>query len=358
MVLRTLHLCSGYDGFELALRLAGVRSRTVAHVERDAYAAATLVARMEDQALDRAPVWSDLTTFDGRAWRGAVDLVTAGFPCQPFSAAGEKRGVDDERWLWPAIGRIVRDVGPRFVLLENVPQLVGLGLPHVLADLAELGFDAEWGLLSAAAVGAPHKRERLWLLAHADVRQRQPASGERPLSVLGDLGRCREAVGYASSAGGPAIARGALGDEGSPAGRTAHGADVADGAGEDVGDPTGIGRLPGHRPRPDEPEGWRTDAQGAGGGLADPCGPRPQGSRTGAGRVQRAWPPGRDDVEGWRDWIADGGPEPSLRRVADGPPAGLADALHLGGNGLVPLVAAHAFAELASRLGVGEVVSR
>ena len=102
MVLRALHLCSGYGGFELALRLAGVPSRTVAHVERDTYAAATLVARMEDETLDQAPVWSDLATFDGGPWRGRVDLVTAGFPCQPFSQAGQRRGVDDERWLWPA----------------------------------------------------------------------------------------------------------------------------------------------------------------------------------------------------------------------------------------------------------------
>ena len=168
MVLHAAHLCSGYGGVELALRLAGIPARTVVHVERDAYAAATLVARMEEAHLDPAPIWSDLCTFDGGAWRGRVDLVSAGFPCQPFSSAGQRRGVDDDRWLWPAVWKCVRDMGPRFLFLENVPQLVRHGLPHVLADLAEDGWAAEWGLLSASAVGAPHKRERFWLLAHAD----------------------------------------------------------------------------------------------------------------------------------------------------------------------------------------------
>ena len=339
MVLRTLHLCSGYDGFELALRLAGVPSRTVAHVERDAYAAATLVERMDDAALDTAPVWSDLTTFDARAWRGAVDLVTAGFPCQPFSAAGEKRGVDDDRWLWPAIGRIVRDVGPRFVLLENVPQLVGLGLPHVLADLADLGFDAEWGLLSAAAVGAPHKRERFWLLAHSNDDGLSPVRWEprHDRDAWDDADRrCGATVGDTGGAGRPEVARSAHADEGEHAGRPSHAADVADRAGEDVADAAGVDeREPHHEV----------------GAVA-----RQEPRRDAGGRGQ--WPPGRDDTAGWERWLAAGGPEPSLRRVTDGPPVGMADALHLGGNGLVPLVAAHALAQLATRLGVGEVVKR
>ena len=150
MVLPAVHLCSGYAGMELALR--GI-ARTVAHVERDAYAAATLVARMEAQELDQAPVWSDLCTFDARAWRGRVALITAGFPCQPFSSAGRKLGTDDDRWLWPEIARIIRDMEPEYVFLENVPGVVRAGLAHVLGDLAELGFDAEWGLLAASAVG-------------------------------------------------------------------------------------------------------------------------------------------------------------------------------------------------------------
>src|SRR4029453_3593849 len=131
VMLRELALCAGYGGFPLAFKLLGMAHRTVGYVERDSYAAATLVARMGDQTLDRAPVWDEVETFDGRRWRGAVDLVSAGFPCQPFSAAGRQRGVDDERWLWPEIARIVGEVGPGLVLLENVPELVRRGLPEV-----------------------------------------------------------------------------------------------------------------------------------------------------------------------------------------------------------------------------------
>ncbi len=282
MVLRALHLCSGFGGFELGLRLAGVRARTVAHVERDSYAAATLVARMEEAHLDPAPVWSDIDTFDARPWCGRVDLITAGFPCQPFSMAGQQRGVDDDRWLWPSIRRLIRDVGPAFVFLENVPQLVRLGLPHVLADLAEFGFDAEWGLLSASAVGAPHPRNRFWL------------------------------VGYAHE---PEVARRSSGDE------------SAD-AREDVADSEGARR-----------------AISRGGALAA----EPQ--FTGPSDDRR-WPPNRDDHGAWRGWTAAGGPEPALRRGADGPPSGLAESLHLGGNGLVPAVAAAALLVLADRAGI------
>ncbi len=166
MAVHALHLCSGYGGFELALRLAGVDARTVAHVERDSYAAATLVARMEDKTLDPAPIWDDLDTFDGRPWRDRVDLITAGLPCQPFSTAGAKAGVGDERHLWPMACRIIADVRPRYVLLENVPDVVRAGwLTHVLADLAVLGFDAEWVGLPASDVGAPHGRYRIIVTA-------------------------------------------------------------------------------------------------------------------------------------------------------------------------------------------------
>lgn len=300
MVLRALELCAGYGGFSLGFKLAGVPVRTVAHVERDAYAAATLVARMEDQTLDQAPIWSDLTTFDGRAWRGRVDLITAGFPCQPFSAAGQRRGVDDDRWLWPAIGRIIRDVGPRFVFLENVPGLVRHGLPYVLADLASLGFDAEWGLLSASTVGAPHKRERFWLLAHAS-------------------------------------------------------------SGRDVADPTSLGRFQGDGPGTARQDG-RSKPQASHGLVVNTESPQREGHRrtigvpaelTGTHRPSHpAFPPTRDDHDGWAAYVSEGGPEPAVRRSADGPPPGLADALHAGGNGLVPVVAATAFLELAERLGV------
>lgn len=291
MVLHALHLCSGYGGFELALR--GI-ARTVAHVERDAYAAATLVARMEEARLDRAPIWSDLTTFNARPWRGRVDIVTAGFPCQPFSTSGKKLGVDDDRWIWPDIARIIRDVGPRYVFLENVPGVVRGGLAYVLGDLAALGFDAEWGLLAASAVGAPHKRERFWLVAVS-------GGDERPEDVAHAGGA--QCEGKRAEPSGQEHARAA-----NPGGNVAHA--------------TCLGWDQGHR---SAPRGWR---------------PEPQNHR---------YPPAPHDHAGWAEWVAQGGPEPGIRRGPHGPTPWLADALHLGGNGLVPQAARAAWDLLTER---------
>jgi DNA (cytosine-5)-methyltransferase 1 len=160
-----LALCAGVGGLELGIELAVPGYRSVGYVERDAFAAATLVARMEEEALDPAPIWDDLSTFDGRPWRGAVDIVSAGFPCQPFSVAGKGLGVEDERWLWPDVERIIREVQPGWVFLENVPLLVSRGLWAVLGGLAVLGYDARWDLFSAKECGAPHGRRRLFLVA-------------------------------------------------------------------------------------------------------------------------------------------------------------------------------------------------
>ena len=320
MVLRALHLCSGYGGFELALR--GI-ARTVAHVERDAYAAATLVARMDEALLDQAPIWSDLCTFDTGPWRGRVDIITAGFPCQPFSAAGKRLGTDDDRWLWPDIARIIRDVGPRYVFLENVPGVVRAGLAHVLGDLADLGFNAEWGLLAASAVGAPHKRERFWLVAHAqsgDAAQGLSARHRRPDTD----GGCRWAgwsddVADAESPGQPVQDwPSGPGQKLPEPGRSS--ADVAHAQGEHE-------REPHRQARPESREHARPDI----GGLR--------------------FPPPPNDHDGWADWLAQGGPEPGVRRGADGPPPWLADALHLGGNGLVPQAARAAWELLTERGG-------
>src|SRR6056297_1581926 len=166
-----LSLCSGAGGLDLGLHLACPGYRTVGHVERDAYAAAILVARMEDAALDRAPVWDDVATFDGRPWRGAVDIVTAGYPCQPFSVAGKRRGADDPRHLWPHVARIVREIQPPFVFLENVAHHLRLGFPEVASGLVDMGYRLAAGLFTAAEVGAPHKRERLFILAHREHDQ-------------------------------------------------------------------------------------------------------------------------------------------------------------------------------------------
>lgn len=163
MALRTLGLCAGIGGIDLGLARW---CRTVGLVERDAFAAACLVEGMAQAALDRAPIWSDLRTFDARAWAGAVDLVTAGYPCQPFSVAGDRAGSEDERHLWPEVYRILQETDAPLLFCENVRGHLSLGFADVLADLAAVGFDAEWLCLRAADVGAPHERDRLFFLAY------------------------------------------------------------------------------------------------------------------------------------------------------------------------------------------------
>ena len=133
-----LSLCSGAGGLDLGLTIAIPGYRTVGYVERETFAAATLVARMEDAALDQAVIWDDVATFDGQPWRGAVDLVSAGYPCQPFSVAGKRLGTEDPRHLWPHVARIIGEVEPPFVFLENVAHHLRLGFPEVASGLVSM----------------------------------------------------------------------------------------------------------------------------------------------------------------------------------------------------------------------------
>lgn len=162
--LRELALFAGAGGGILGGHLLGWR--TICAVEWDAYAASVLVARQNDGCLAPFPIWDDVQTFDGRPWRGRVDVVSGGFPCQDISVAGRGAGIDGAKsGMWAHMARIIGEVRPRFVLVENSPMLVHRGLPRVLGDLAALGYDARWGVLGAHHVGAPHKRDRLWIVA-------------------------------------------------------------------------------------------------------------------------------------------------------------------------------------------------
>ncbi|MBX3447497.1 MAG: DNA cytosine methyltransferase [Parvibaculaceae bacterium] len=173
--LNGLALCAGYGGLELGIHIAEPGYRTVCFVEREAHAAATLVSRMEDEALDRAPVWSDVKSFDGRPWRGRIHILTAGYPCQPFSSSGKRRGAADPRHLWPDIARIIGETEPEWVFLENVLGHLDLGFFDVGRELQRMGFRVKAGLFSAAEAGASHWRQRLFVLAHADrEQQREP----------------------------------------------------------------------------------------------------------------------------------------------------------------------------------------
>lgn len=349
-----LALCAGYGGLELGMRLAlGGSYRTVGVVERDLVAAGVLAARMAEGSLEPAPIWDDVTTFNGAGWRGCVDIVTAGFPCQPFSVAGKRKGLDDERWIWPDIARIIGEVGPRYVFLENVPGLIRHGLGHVLGSLAEMGFDAEWGCFSAAEMGAPHKRERVFVLAYRDgERESQPegADGDQRRRV----GHCRSAV--ASPNGERQQER-----------RTAEPARAqyasAECGSEFVADADGGGRWP--TVRVDSASGTLSQAVGgegdvvsgaAGGHVADADKPGfdigTEAERGGQSvRSGGLFPPGPGDRTGWQAYLEHSPEtEPAVCFPADGDP-GWMDELFLLGNGVVPIVAAYAFVVLAQRLG-------
>lgn len=172
MTLRELHLFAGSGGGLLGSLLLG--HRPVCAVEIDPYCRRVLAARRDEGWLPaEMEIHDDVTTFDGHAWRGRVDLVAGGFPCQDISVAGKGAGLDGQRsGLFFQLLRVVREVRPKWVYLENVPAITSRGLDRVLGALAELGFDAEWCVLSAADAGAPHLRKRWWCLARSDAEGR------------------------------------------------------------------------------------------------------------------------------------------------------------------------------------------
>jgi DNA (cytosine-5)-methyltransferase 1 len=158
-----LALFAGAGGGILGGKLLGWR--TVCAVEWEKYPASVLLARQNDGILPPFPIWDDVQTFDGKPWRGIVDVVSGGFPCQDISIAGGGDGLDGERsGMWKEMARIISEVRPRYAFIENSPMLTSRGLERVLADLASMGFDAEWGVLGANEIGANHKRERIWIV--------------------------------------------------------------------------------------------------------------------------------------------------------------------------------------------------
>jgi DNA (cytosine-5)-methyltransferase 1 len=159
-----LALFAGAGGGILGGKMLGWR--TVCAVEWEPYPASVLAARQNEGFLESFPIWDDVQTFDGRPWRGIVDVVSGGFPCQDISAAGKGAGIDGERsGMWGEMARIIHEVRPKFVFVENSPMLTSRGLGRVLGDLASMGFDAQWGVLGAADVGANHQRNRIWIVA-------------------------------------------------------------------------------------------------------------------------------------------------------------------------------------------------
>ncbi|TGM87899.1 DNA cytosine methyltransferase [Leptospira licerasiae] len=167
-----LALFSGAGGGILGSKLLGIE--TVCAVEIEPYNIAVLIQRQNDGILPIFPIWDDIRTFNGRPWRGIIELVSGGFPCEDISIAGKGAGISGNRsGLWNEMFRIIREVRPAYIFLENSPMLVRRGLGVVLRDLASVGFNAEWGVLGANDTGAPHYRKRIWILGYSYKNDRR-----------------------------------------------------------------------------------------------------------------------------------------------------------------------------------------
>ena len=163
----TLEFCTGYGGIGLGLKnIFGERMRTIAYCELEGYAQANLISKMEKGLMDVAPLWNDLKTFPYESFHGLVDIIIAGYPCQPFSSAGKRAGKEDPRHLWPWIADGIRLLQPRMCFFENVEGHISLGLSTVISDLEELGYKSSFGIFSASEVGAVHQRKRVFIMAY------------------------------------------------------------------------------------------------------------------------------------------------------------------------------------------------
>jgi DNA (cytosine-5)-methyltransferase 1 len=167
--LRELHLFAGAGGGILGGMLLG--HTTVCAVEIEPYCRKVLLQRQRDGILPKFPIWDDVRTFDGRPWRGKVDVICGGFPCQDISIAANSKGggsgISGERsGLWSEMSRIICEIQPNRVFVENSPMLTSRGLGVVLGDLARLGYDARWGVFCATDAGMDHQRARIFINAH------------------------------------------------------------------------------------------------------------------------------------------------------------------------------------------------
>ena len=316
----SLSICSGIGGLDLATEVV-FGARGVCYLEREAACVELLASRMEEGWLDPAPVHTDARTFDGRPWRGRVDLVTAGYPCQPFSFAGKGLAEADPRHLWPDIKRIVGEVQPAVVVLENVQGHLKRGFSTVLGDLDELRFDAEWGVYSASEAGYPHRRNRIFVLAYSrrwglKVLRRCGVLDSLRSSQRNDADRCVPSVADAAS------------DHWRSRERTAE---------------TGAG--------PHAQRWQRLASRGAELGHPDSAGLQGRiGPATERPHQCAAGPPGPEGD--WKDvpeqyWPAT---EPMVRGVADEFP-GRVDRLRALGNAVCPAQAVVALRDLVRRLG-------
>ena len=194
--LKHLSLCTGYGGVDMGLSRALTNVVPVCYVEIEAFCCYNLVQKIEAGLMAPAPIWTDLKTFPWSEFRNKVDIFSGGFPCQPFSTAGLKKGDEDPRHLWPYLVRGIKELDrPPVIFLENVIGLISsklksdgwadlAGTPvllHVLRELERLGYQTEASIFSAAEVGAPHQRKRVFILA------RRSDLGESGRSIISTM---------------------------------------------------------------------------------------------------------------------------------------------------------------------------
>lgn len=312
-----LALFAGAGGGILGGHLLGWN--TVCAVEIEEYPRNILLQRQRDGILPPFPIWDDVCTFDGSPWRGLVDIISGGFPCQDISAAGKGAGITGSRsGLWKQMHRIICEVRPRFAFVENSPMLVRRGLGTVLADLAEAGYHAAWCVLGADDVGAPHVRKRIWILAEDGE-----AFDSNTYSVQCTQFR-KQHEGFEELDGGRQI-------------RMVAGREMADASCHRRNENEVLASLSGS----EVCEASKREFERAGGlstTFPDGCLPRSgwgeKSQRKAGGNSTE-----RRERNAW--WLA----EPGLGRVADGV-AHKMDRLRAIGNGQVPLVAATAFLNL------------
>ena len=303
-----LALFAGAGGGILGGSLLGWR--TVCAVEWEPYPASVLAARQNDGLLPAFPIWDDVRSFDGNPWRGVVDVVSGGFPCQDISLAGKGAGISGERsGMWTHMARIIGEVRPRFAFVENSPALLTRGLGVVLSDLAALGYDCKWTVLGAADVGANHQRDRFWLVAHANMPERRALSGT--CDGLAQRTDCLQRQGEKST-GRPCTSR------------------------ETLANPYRVREL--------QPQGCRCVKRG----RPCDCGVSCHIILCGRYRAQNGEVcAGRNGIEHASWWQS----EPDVGRVADGVAARV-DRLKAIGNGQVPLCAASAWRMLTANAQV------
>lgn len=317
-----LSLCSGGGGLDLGVQLALPAARTVGYVEIEIPAVCCLVAHMEAGELDAAPLWTDLKTFDSGRWCGCVDGVVGGYPCQPFSVSGKKQGKDDPRHLWPVIADHLVNIAPTWCFFENVGHHLRLGFDQVADELSAMGFRIAAGVFTAAEIGAPHRRERLFILA--------------TLEDAISIGRIQSTEAQRDD--------------------TSWGRDRD--TGEIVGDsnPEHDDRIRDTGPR------WgteSTDTRATVVYVGNSHYPRSQGLRESFSQgpdESSPWPPGpEDDVQWRRVLITHPTLAPAVKSGVRGMAHGMADRvdrLRILGNGVVPAQAAFAFRCLSRDLGL------